>query len=194
MLQAKQSVVMDVLWANGRGTLRNLALVVAGSLALVLSAKAQIPFYPVPMTLQPLVVLVLGMILGSRLGALAVLCYLGQGMLGLPVFAGTPEKGLGLAYMAGPTGGYLVGFVAAAYVTGWFAERGFDRSRLGTAVALGAGLGVIYLCGLAWLGGFVGYSSTLLQLGLMPFVLGDLVKIALAMVSMPLLWSLLSRR
>lgn len=194
MLQAKQSVVMDVLWANGRGSLRNLALVVAGSLALVLSAKAQIPFYPVPMTLQPLVVLVLGMMLGSRLGALAVLCYLGQGMLGLPVFAGTPEKGLGLAYMAGPTGGYLVGFVAAAYVTGWFAERGFDRSRLGTAVALGAGLGVIYLCGLAWLGGFVGYSSTLLQLGLMPFVLGDLVKIALAMVSMPLLWSLLSRR
>lgn len=97
-----------------RRMLRNAGIAIAGSLLLTVSAKTQIAFYPVPMTMQTLVIMVLGMALGPRLGAATVMLYLGQGALGLPVFAGTPEKGLGLAYMAGPTGGYLAGFVAGA--------------------------------------------------------------------------------
>ena len=158
--------------------MRPLLLAFAGSLLLIVSAKFQVPFYPVPMTLQPLVVLLLGVVLGSRLGAATVLLYLAQGAAGLPVFAGTPEKGVGLAYMVGPTGGYLLGFALAAYVTGWLAERGFDRTRLGTALAMSLGMVVIYSLGLLWLGVFVGYNANLLHLGLTPFVLGDVLKIA----------------
>ena len=106
-------------------------LALAGSLLLTLSAKVQVPFYPVPITMQSLVVLCLGATLGARLGAATVVLYLLEGALGLPVFAGTPERGIGLAYMAGPTGGYLIGFVAAAYLVGLLAERGWDRSHVG---------------------------------------------------------------
>ena len=104
---------------NQENTLaRNVALAVAGSIALWVSAKVQIPFLPVPMTLQTLVVLIIGMAYGWRLGAATVALYLAQGAVGLPVFAGTPEKGIGLAYMIGPTGGYLVGFLLAAMAVG----------------------------------------------------------------------------
>lgn len=193
MSQTNQGVMMDVLWDHQGGRFRQVALVVAGSLLLTLSAKFQVPFYPVPMTLQPLVVLMLGVVLGAKLGGAAVLFYLLQGAMGFPVFAGTPEKGLGLMYMTGPTGGYLVGFLVAAYVTGVLAERGLDRSRVGTLVAMVAGMGVIYALGLLWLGVFVGYNQTLLNVGLYPFVLGDAVKIALASVSVPMIWAWLKK-
>lgn len=193
MLQTRHHVLMDALWAKDGMRMRPLLLAFAGSLLLIVSAKFQVPFYPVPMTLQPLVVLLLGVALGSRLGAATVLLYLAQGAAGLPVFAGTPEKGVGLAYMVGPTGGYLLGFALAAYVTGWLAERGFDRTRLGTALAMSLGMVVIYSLGLLWLGVFVGYNANLLHLGLTPFVLGDLLKIALATLSVPMLWSFLKR-
>src|SRR5262249_11270176 len=124
-----QPTLAAALWPQAdRPLLRNCVLALIGTLLLTASAKIQVPFWPVPMTMQTFVVLCLGAVLGPRLGATTVLLYLAEGAVGLPVFAGTPEKGLGLAYMAGPTGGYLVGFVAGAAVTGWLAERGWDRS------------------------------------------------------------------
>ena len=122
--------LLDVLWRD-RTLLRNVALIIAGSLLLTLSAKIKVPFYPVPMTMQTLAVMLIGFTFGWRLAGAAVLFYLAQGALGLPVFLlGTPEKGIGLAYMMGPTGGYLLGFVLAAVLCGWLAERGWDRCGL----------------------------------------------------------------
>ena len=190
----RQPVLLDALMDTPNGWIKSIACVCVGSILLTLSAKFQVPFYPVPMTLQTLVVLMLGVVLGWRLGAVTVLFYLAQGASGLPVFAGTPEKGLGLLYMAGPTGGYLMGFVVAAALTGWLAERGFDRSRLGMAAAMVGGNAVIYAMGLLWLGSFIGYNAQLIALGMMPFVLGDLVKIALAVATVPLVWRVVSRR
>lgn len=150
--------------------------VVAGSLLMTIAAKVQIPFYPVPMSLQTLVAIGLGLTLGPARGAASVLLYLSQGMVGLPVFAGTPPAIAGLAYMAGPTGGYLAGFVLAALVAGGLARMGFARRALGTVLcALIAGA-VVYLPGLAWLGQFTGYNAALLHAGLFPFVAGDLIK------------------
>ena len=190
----RQPVLLDALMDTPNGWIKSIACVCVGSILLTLSAKFQVPFYPVPMTLQTLVVLMLGVVLGWRLGAMTVLFYLAQGASGLPVFAGTPEKGLGLLYMAGPTGGYLMGFVVAAALTGWLAERGFDRSRLGMAAAMVGGNAVIYAMGLLWLGSFIGYNTQLIALGMTPFVLGDLVKIALAVATVPLVWRVVSRR
>ncbi len=193
MFQTPHLVLIDALLDNGKSQFRSLAFVLSGSLLLTLSAKLQIPFYPVPMTLQTLVVLLIGVAFGWRLGFATVVFYLAQGAAGLPVFAGTPEKGLGLAYLMGPTGGYLVGFAIAAAITGWMAERGLDRSAVGTAAAMLCGNAVIYACGLAWLGQFIGYSEKLFAFGITPFILGDFVKIALATVSLPLVWRWINR-
>ncbi len=174
--------------------LRNVLLAVAGSLALWASAKIQIPFFPVPMTMQTLVVLLIGMAYGWKLGAATVGLYLMQGAVGLPVFAGTPEKGIGLAYMMGPTGGFLVGFVLAAAVVGFLAQRGWDRSTGTTALAMLIGNSTIYVPGLLWLGMVVGWDKPILQWGMTPFLLGDLAKLLIAAALMPALWKLLSKR
>ena len=105
--------LVDALWTKNNTLLRNVLLAVAGSIALWISAKIQIPFYPVPVSMQTLVVLLIGMAFGWKLGGATVALYLMEGLAGLPVFAGTPEKGIGLAYMVGPTGGYLLGFLIA---------------------------------------------------------------------------------
>lgn len=183
------------VWPAGKAnaTLRSMVLAVVGTALLTLAAKVQVPFYPVPQTLQTFVVLVLGMAYGWRLGAGTLLFYLAEGALGLPVFAGTPEKGLGLAYMMGPTGGYLIGFVAAAGVCGWLAERGWDRSVVRTALAMAIGNAIIYLPGLSWLGTAVGWDKPILEWGLAPFLLGDLTKLALAAGVLPLAWKWLGR-
>lgn len=178
------------LWQGADTLPRNAALALAGSIALCVSAKIQVPFYPVPMTMQTFVVLMVGMAFGWRLGAATVLLYLAQGALGLPVFAGTPEKGIGLAYMTGPTGGYLLGFVFAAALAGWLAERGFDRNVMLTAVAMLLGNAVIYIPGLLWLGAVVGWDKPVLEWGLTPFLFGDATKLALAALLMPMLWKL----
>jgi biotin transport system substrate-specific component len=172
---------------------RDITLAFAATVVLALSARLEVPFYPVPMTMQTYVVVVTGMVFGARLGALAVLAYLAEGALGIPVFAGTPEKGIGLAYMMGGTGGYLVGFVVAAGLCGWLAERGWDRSVGRCALAMICAHLVIYTLGLAWLGTLFGWDKPILQWGLYPFVLGDLVKVALATVTLPLLWRVLGR-
>ncbi|MBZ0161500.1 MAG: biotin transporter BioY [Notoacmeibacter sp.] len=180
---------------GGRRSLLQAALIaVAGSALLWTSAKVQIPFFPVPMTMQTFVVLFLGFALGSRLGAATVLLYLAEGATGLPVFAGTPEKGLGLAYMAGPTGGYLAGFVVAAFVTGWFAERGLDRRLVTAAIAALAGLVAIYALGLAWLGAVVGWDKPVLSFGLYSFLPAEALKLALLAAILPLAWRGLSKR
>ncbi|MDH5749223.1 MAG: biotin transporter BioY, partial [Rhodospirillales bacterium] len=115
-----QPTLIAALWPARKrlGVYRQGALAVAGSLLLILSAKISIPFWPVPMTMQTFAVLVIGMAYGPRLGLATVLLYLAEGAFGMPVFAGTPEKGIGLAYMMGPTGGYLVGFAVSAFLVG----------------------------------------------------------------------------
>ncbi len=171
---------------------RDALVVVGASLALWASAKFQIPFWPVPMTLQTLVCLLIGVTLGPRLGVAAVALYLAQGAMGLPVFAGTPEKGLGLAYMAGPTGGYLLGFFAAVVVTGMLAQRGWDRRPATMFVAMLAGALAIYVPGVLWLGSIIGWDKPVFALGVAPFFLADVLKVALATALGPVLWRLLA--
>ena len=173
--------------------MRGAFLAIVGSLVLWASAKIQVPFYPVPMTMGTLAVLAIGMAYGWRLGVATILLYLAEGALGLPVFAGTPEKGLGFAYMMGGTGGYLVGYVLAVASAGWLAERGWDKNVLTTGGAMLVGNALIYIPGLLWLGTLFGWDKPILEWGLYPFVLGDLTKLALAAAIMPMTWKLLGR-
>ncbi|MFZ9414117.1 MAG: biotin transporter BioY [Alphaproteobacteria bacterium] len=159
---------------DGRGLLRAVLLALAGSVLLTLSAKLKVPFHPVPMTMQTMVVLVLGVAYGSRLGAATVALYLLQGAIGLPVFADTPERGVGIAYMAGPTGGYLAGFLAAAWLAGAIGQGGLLR----LAAAMLAGHAVIFAFGLAWLATAIGVEKAWL-VGVAPFLLATLLKSAL---------------
>jgi biotin transport system substrate-specific component len=184
------ATLASAVWPSDRtgALLRNAILVVLGSALLWASAKIQIPFYPVPMTMQTFMVLVLGMAYGWRLGAATLGLYLLEGAFGLPVFAGTPEKGIGLAYIAGPTGGYLVGFLLAAMACGWLAKRGWDRSVAKTAAAMLVGNVFIYVPGLLWLGTVVGWDKPVLAWGLTPFLLGEMTKLALAAVLLPAIW------
>ena len=166
--------------------LRAITLTLVGTVLLTISAKLQVPFYPVPMTLQTLAILLIRTIWGMRLGILTVVLYLVEGALGLPVFAGTPQQGIGIAYMIGPTGGYLVGFLAAAILLGYGARLGWDKRLLPCFVLMCASILVIYLFGYLWLGSLIGYDRAFWA-GIAPFVLGDLVKVLLAVVSLRLL-------
>lgn len=167
---------------------------IAGSILLTLSAKISIPFYPVPLTMTTFVVIGLGLALGSRLGSAAVALYLVQGALGLPVFAGTPEKGIGLAYMMGPTGGYLLGYLLAAFAAGTLAERGMDRSPLSAFLAAIIASAIIYVPGVLWLGALFGWDQPILAWGLTPFILGDATKAALAAAVFPATWAMIARK
>jgi biotin transport system substrate-specific component len=171
--------------------IRDLVLVAAASLLTGLSAQAEIrlPFTPVPLTLQPLAVFLVAAALGSRRAALAMLAYLAEGAAGLPFFAGGAA---GLAHLAGPTGGYLVGFVPAAFAIGWFAERGWDRTPLRAFAAMTAGSVLLFACGLVQLARFVGTANAFAA-GLYPFILGDVIKMALAAALLPATWKLLER-
>lgn len=152
--------------------------VVVGVALLVASAKVQVPFWPVPMTLQVAAVMAIPAAMGLRIGMATLIAYMALGAAGLPVFSGTPEKGIGLAYMLGATGGYLAGFVAAAAIVGWAADN-LRKLLLWPAMLLG--LCAIYGLGMAWLAQFVP-ADKLLAFGLTPFIAGDLVKITLAAV------------
>ena len=187
-MTATHPTLVNAYWNKNSAIVRNIILAIVGSVALWISAKIQIPFYPVPVSMQTLVVLMIGMAFGWKLGASTVTLYLVEGLAGLPVFAGTPEKGIGLAYMVGPTGGYLLGFVIAAAAVGWLAERGFDRSTILTAIAMLIGSVLIYLPGVAWLGSVVGWDKPVLQWGMIPFLYGDALKLVLAALLMPALW------
>lgn len=165
--------------------------VIAGSIAIGLSAQISvgIPIGPVPITGQTMVVLLIGAAYGSRLGAVTVLAYLAQGAGGLPVFA---NGGAGTAVLSGPSGGYLLGFAAAALVVGWLAERGWDRRVLTAALAMVIGNAVIYACGVTRLAEFVGWEHVW-SAGVQPFLPGDALKIALASGLLPGAWWLRER-
>lgn len=172
--------------------LRQAILIVGFSLLNALAAQAEVrlPFTPIPITGQTFAVLLTGLLLGGRLGALALIAYVAEGLVGLPFFAGGKS---GLPYALGPTGGYLVGFIAAAYVVGRLAERGWDRRIWTTILAMVIGNLVIYAFGLSWLVRFVG-PERVLALGVIPFLAGDAVKVLLAAVALPGGWKLLGRR
>ncbi len=156
-----------------------------GTALLTLSAKLQVPFFPVPMTLQTYAALLLGMVFGPTLGSLAVLLYVFEGLIGLPVFAGSPERGVGVAYLLGPTGGYIVGFVVAAWLIGLITSR--TSNRWIVAIAATVSVTTIYLCGVTWLSGFVGWEQVW-TIGVAPFIPGEILKIALALGTFEL-WS-----
>lgn len=171
--------------------LRDALLILGFSLVNALAAQVEVrlPFTPVPITGQTFAVLLTGLLLGGRLGALALIAYLAEGLIGLPFFAGGKS---GIAYALGPTGGYLLGFVISAYVVGRLAERGWDRRVWTALLAMIAGNLIIYAAGLSWLVQFVG-PDRVLALGLLPFLLGDALKIVLAALALPAGWKLLGR-
>lgn len=187
--------IASQLWPQEKSSsaLRNVVLAFVGSLLIALSSKVQVPFYPVPMTMQTFVILGIGMAYGPRLAFATIALYLAEGAFGLPVFAGTPEKGIGLAYMMGGTGGYLLGYVLAAVTCGWLAEKGWDRNVFKTTAAMLIGSSLIYIPGLLWLGMLFGWDKPILEWGFTPFVLGDLAKVALAATVLPLTWKLLNK-
>ncbi|KTR07283.1 hypothetical protein NS365_04225 [Aureimonas ureilytica] len=161
------------------GILPQLVVIPAGVILMTLAAKAQIPFWPVPMTLHTMAVMGFALFLGPRLAVSIFLAYLAAGAAGLPVFSGTPERGIGLAYMMGPTAGYLLGFLLASALVGhWAAGRKF----LGRFGAMLAGLALVYACGAAWLSLLVP-ADKILSVGVWPFVPGDLLKIAILAVA-----------
>ena len=148
-----------------------------GSIILAISSKIKIPFYPVPMTMQTLVVLMIGIGFGWKLGLATISLYLFEGIIGLPVFSGTPEKGIGLIYFTGPTMGYLLGFLVAVYVSGKF---NFDNNLFKNFLKLFLATSIIYILGMAWLGSLVGWEKPIFQLGAQPFLLAELFKILIA--------------
>ena len=187
--------LIAALWPRVAGTamLRAVALAGVGVVLLTVSAKLKAPFYPVPMTMQTFVVLVIGAAYGWRLGTAAVMLYLAAGAIGLPVFADTPARGVGLAYMVGPTGGYLVGFVAAAALAGHLAERGWDRSLGWAFAAMLVCHAAIFAFGVAWLARTVGIERAWAA-GVAPFYLATLLKAALAAAVLRGSWWLQARR
>jgi biotin transport system substrate-specific component len=182
------------LWrpsSQAHAVLVDVLLVLLGSLVVALSAQIAIPlwFSPVPVTAQSLAVVVVGSVLGARRGALALVAYLVEGAVGLPVFA---AGAAGVARLLGPTGGYLLGFVAAAALSGWLAERGWDRRLPTSLLAMAAGMAILFVPGLLWLGAFVGHERVL-ALGLWPFLPGAAIKLAVAAVLLPIGWRLAGR-
>lgn len=159
-------------------------LAFAGSILMALSARVQVPMWPVPMTMQTFAVLVIGMSFGWRLAGATLLLYLAEGAVGLPVFA----SGGGIGYFAGPTTGYLIGFLVAATLVGWLGEKGWDRSVPLTFLAMFIGTGLIFAMGVAWLAVFLDNFQAALANGFSPFIVGAFVKIALAAAVLPMVW------
>lgn len=164
-------------------------LAVFGTLLLTLSAKVQIPFWPVPMTMQTFVVLLIGMVYGARLAGATLVLYLVEGAIGLPVFAGTPERGIGLAYMMGPTGGFLVAFAISAVLVGWLAERGWDRNPWKAAAALAIGHVLILGLGAVWLAAIIGWEKAW-TLGVSPFIAATVLKGLLGVAAITGMWKI----
>ena len=156
--------------------IKYLLTIFLGSLLLTISAKIKIPFYPVPMTMQTFVVVLMGVTFGWKIGVATISLYLLEGIIGFPVFAGTPEKGLGLVYFMGPTMGYLIGFLFAAFLAGYLDLK---TNIFLIFLKLILSVSIIYILGILWLGHLIGWDKPLLELGLMPFLLAELFKISL---------------
>lgn len=169
--------------ANG-ALFKKITLVILGTLLLACAAKIYIPFMPVPASMESLAVLFIGMAYGSRLGTLTVMAYVAEGAFGLPVFSSINS---GLPVILGSTGGYIFGFIPAAFVGGYLVERGFGRHIMTTAIAGLAATSIISICGLAYLSSFIGLKQAL-TIGFKPFVLIDLIKVAMVSVIIPMFW------
>ena len=159
--------------------IKNAIIVFLGTVLLTISAKVKIPFYPVPMTMQTFVVIFLGMSFGFKLGLATVALYLFEGILGIPVFSNSPEKGVGIIYFTGPTMGYLLGFLMAVYVAGKF---NFDKNYLSNFIKIFFSVLPIYVLGLIWLGILIGWDKPIFELGAKPFLLAELFKIFLLVI------------
>ena len=159
-------------------------IAIVGTILLTISAKIKIPFYPVPMTMQTFVVLMLGALFGYKIGLLTVSLYLLEGIYGLPVFAGTPEKGIGFTYFMGPTMGYLIGFLVAVFFAGFFK---YDKGPINTFLKLIFSVSFIYILGLVWLGTLIGWDKPIFKFGAQPFLLAELFKVLLLLFLTPTL-------
>ena len=168
---------MDILKTYSiQKVLKTFVLIFLGTMALTISAKLKIPFYPVPMTMQTFVVLFLGLAFGYKIGLATVGVYLLEGIIGIPVFSNSPEKGVGLVYFTGPTMGYLIGFLFAVFFAG---SLDFKNNIFVTFIKLIFSVSTIYLLGVFWLGTLIGWDKPILELGVTPFLLAELFKICL---------------
>jgi biotin transport system substrate-specific component len=185
------ATLIATLWPSRAAPrlVRAAALAIGGTLLLTASAKIQVPFYPVPMTMQTLAVLVIGAAFGARLAAATLALYLAEGFVGLPVFAGVVA---GPAYMAGPTGGYLVGFLVAAALVGWLAERGWDRDWLRLIAAMTLGHAALFVLGFLWLAAPLG-AERAWAVGVAPFYAATALKTLLAAALVGAAWRGLAR-
>ena len=161
---------------NNQKIIKRISIIVIGSIILTLSAKIKIPFYPVPMTMQTFVVLFLGVSFGYKIALTTVGLYLIEGILGLPVFSNSPEKGVGLVYFTGPTMGYLIGFLFASFFAGYL---NFKTNIFLIFLKLIFSVSFIYIFGIIWLGTLIGWDKPIIQLGVAPFLLAELLKILL---------------
>ena len=157
--------------------LKYVFIALIGSIILAISSKIKIPFYPVPMTMQTLIVLTIGVAFGWKLGLVTISLYLFEGIVGLPVFSGSPEKGIGLVYFTGPTMGYLIGFLVAVYISGKFV---YDNNLVKTFFKLFFATSLIYILGIIWLGSLIGWDKPVFKLGAQPFLLAEIFKILIA--------------
>ena len=168
---------MELIKQNSQSQIiKSLIVIFLGSVALAISAKVKIPFYPVPMTMQTFVVLFMGIAFGWKIGVATVSLYLFEGIIGLPVFSGTPEKGLGLIYFTGPTMGYLIGFLFASFFAGYM---NLNTNYLFIFFKLIFSVSLIYILGMLWLGNLIGWDKPIFSIGATPFLLAELFKIVL---------------
>ena len=167
---------MEVVKSENTKVLKYLLIIFLGSILLTISSKIKIPFYPVPMTMQTFVVLFLGMSFGYKIGLATVSLYLLEGIIGLPVFSNSPEKGVGIIYFTGPTMGYLIGFLFATFLAGYF---NFKVNIFYTFLKLIISVSVIYILGVFWLGNLIGWDKPIIQLGVTPFLLAELFKVSI---------------
>ena len=162
--------------------IKTVFAIILGSIALTISAKIKIPFYPVPMTMQTFVVLFLGIAFGYKIGLASVGLYLFEGIIGLPVFSNSPEKGIGIIYFIGPTMGYLIGFLFAVFISGYFQ---MNKNYLMIFFKLTFAVSFIYVMGLAWLGMIIGWDKPVFKLGAEPFLLAELFKLSILTILYP---------
>ena len=167
---------MEIVKSQSSRILKYMLVIFLGSVLLTISSKIKIPFYPVPMTMQTFVVLFLGMSFGYKVGLATVGLYLVEGIIGLPVFSNSPEKGVGFVYFTGPTMGYLIGFLFATFLAGYF---NFKENILNNFIKLLVSVSTIYILGVFWLGSLIGWDKPIIQLGVTPFLLAELFKITI---------------
>ncbi|REK51914.1 MAG: biotin transporter BioY [Proteobacteria bacterium] len=164
---------------NQSSIVKTFLIIILGSLALTISAKIKIPFYPVPMTMQTFVVMLFGLAFGYKIGLATVSLYLLEGIAGLPVFSNSPEKGVGLVYFTGPTMGYLIGFLSATLIAGTISS---NDNTLKIISKLLLSVSTIYILGVLWLGTLIGWDKPILEFGVYPFLLAEIFKLALLVI------------